>query len=107
MHSPPRALYIDNLIKIYYNKYICNRNGKTIPGIHPQESERITHMFRSMTAYSRKCAETDGRSVSVEIKSVNNKYLDLSVRYRALSSRSSRASARFSPRRESAAARWM
>ena len=37
-------------------------------------------MFRSMTAYSRKAAETDGRSVSVEIKSVNNKYLDLSVR---------------------------
>lgn len=80
MHSPPRALYIDNLIKIYYNNYICNRNGKTIPGIPPQESERITHMFRSMTAYSRKCAETDGRSVSVEIKSVNNKYLDLNIR---------------------------
>ncbi len=37
-------------------------------------------MFRSMTAYSRRCAETDGRSVSVEIKSVNNKYLDLNIK---------------------------
>ena len=37
-------------------------------------------MFRSMTAYSRKCAETDDRSVSAEIKSVNNKFLDLNLR---------------------------
>ena len=44
--------------------------GKGIPRI----------MFRSMTAYSRKCAETDDRSVSAEIKSVNNKFLDLNLR---------------------------
>lgn len=53
-------------------------------------------MFRSMTAYSRSCAEADGRSVSVEIKSVNNKYLDLSVRMpRALVTLEPRIRARF------------
>ncbi len=37
-------------------------------------------MFKSMTAYCRKTAAADGREISVEIKSVNNRFLDLSVR---------------------------
>lgn len=37
-------------------------------------------MFKSMTAYCRKTAAADGREISVEIRSVNNRFLDLSVR---------------------------
>lgn len=37
-------------------------------------------MFKSMTAYCRKTAAADGRSISVEIRSVNNRFLDLSVK---------------------------
>lgn len=37
-------------------------------------------MFRSMTAYARAAASTDDRDVTVEIKSVNSKNLDMSVK---------------------------
>lgn len=37
-------------------------------------------MFRSMTAYGRGSVSEDNRDISVEIRSVNSKYLDLSVR---------------------------
>ena len=51
-------------------------------------------MWKSMTAYCRKCAETEGRTVSVEIKSVNNRYLDLGIRMpRALAGLEGRARA--------------
>lgn len=51
-------------------------------------------MWKSMTAYCRKCAETEGRTVSVEIKSVNNRYLDLGIKMpRALAGLEGRARA--------------
>lgn len=37
-------------------------------------------MFRSMTAYGRGTSSAEGRDISVEIRSVNSKYLDLTVR---------------------------
>lgn len=37
-------------------------------------------MFKSMTAYSRKSSCADGRQITVEIRSVNNKFLDLGIR---------------------------
>lgn len=37
-------------------------------------------MFRSMTAYGRSSVMTDSREITVELKSVNSKYLDLTVK---------------------------
>ena len=37
-------------------------------------------MFRSMTAYGRAVALTDSREITVELKSVNSKFLDLTVK---------------------------
>ncbi len=37
-------------------------------------------MFRSMTAYGRSSVLTDSREITVELKSVNSKYLDLTVK---------------------------
>ena len=37
-------------------------------------------MVKSMTGYGRKKAENDQREVTVEIKSVNHRYLDLSIK---------------------------
>ena len=37
-------------------------------------------MIRSMTAYGRAKSETPERSVLVEIKSVNNRYLDCTIK---------------------------
>lgn len=37
-------------------------------------------MIRSMTGYGRGEAALDGRSVTVEVRSVNNRYLDCSVK---------------------------
>lgn len=37
-------------------------------------------MFRSMTAYGRSSVMTESREITVELKSVNSKYLDLSVK---------------------------
>ena len=43
-------------------------------------------MFRSMTAYGRSASITDSREITVELKSVNSKFLDLTVKApRALS----------------------
>lgn len=48
--------------------YYCVQNG------------RFVFMIRSMTAYGRAKRETSDRSVTVEIKSVNNRYMDCSVK---------------------------
>ena len=37
-------------------------------------------MFRSMTAYGRSAVMSDSREITVELKSVNSKYLDLSIK---------------------------
>ena len=37
-------------------------------------------MIKSMTGYGRHKELTDGREIMFEIRSVNNRYLDLSVR---------------------------
>lgn len=37
-------------------------------------------MINSMTGYGRGCAEEDGRSFITEIKSVNNRYLDVNIK---------------------------
>lgn len=37
-------------------------------------------MIRSMTGYGRGRADTEGRSYNIEIKSVNNRYLDINIR---------------------------
>ena len=37
-------------------------------------------MVKSMTGYGRKKAENDQREVTVEIKSVNHRYLDLNIK---------------------------
>ena len=37
-------------------------------------------MLRSMTAYGRAKAQIDGKAISVEVKSVNNRYLDLNIK---------------------------
>ena len=42
--------------------------------------ERGVHMIKSMTGYGRGEAELNGRSIVIELKSVNNRYLDCNVR---------------------------
>ena len=37
-------------------------------------------MVNSMTGFGRACVEKDGREITVELKSVNHRYLDLGFR---------------------------
>ena len=37
-------------------------------------------MFKSMTAFGRERADVGGKDITVEIKSVNNRYFDCSVK---------------------------
>ena len=58
---------VDFFLKMGYNKYIC-----------PQE--RGSLMIRSMTGFGRCSQAADGLDITVEVKSVNSRFLDCSVK---------------------------
>ena len=53
--------------------------GYTAKG-YPKRKERSYFMIKSMTGYGRAKKEIGGRNILVEIKSVNNRYLDCTVK---------------------------
>ena len=62
-------------------------------------------MIRSMTGYGRAEKTIDGREITVEMRAVNNRYLDLNVKLPRMFGFAEDASSRRS-KRTSPAAKW-
>lgn len=59
-----------------YNKYLL-WGKREIPGAH---TERVNSMIKSMTGFGRSEVAEENRKISVELKSVNHRYLEVNLR---------------------------